>query len=156
MNTDKIISALIGLVGACGSNQKTENTDGIVLSALAFAGLHPDCSEDDIAAAVSEIHADKYAISPNCATCIMPCGNTSDYDMSRIYNAPDDIRKIKLDIISDIRLIAEKAVRSGRELPTEEIELIYRALAYVSYDIDKVYLLGILDDIRKVNQKTEG
>lgn len=29
-------------------------------------------------------------IAPDCAVCAMPCGNTSDYDMSRIYQAAYD------------------------------------------------------------------
>ena len=36
MEKNKIISALIGLIGACNNNPKTENTDRIVIKALAF------------------------------------------------------------------------------------------------------------------------
>ena len=36
MKEDKTISALIGLVGACNNNPKTENTDRVIIKALAF------------------------------------------------------------------------------------------------------------------------
>ena len=37
MEENRIISALIGLVGACNNNPKTENTDHVIIKALAFA-----------------------------------------------------------------------------------------------------------------------
>lgn len=54
MQKDKIISALIGLVGACNNNPKTENTDRLVIKALASAS-DPDAVNDT----VSEIRKEK-------------------------------------------------------------------------------------------------
>lgn len=42
MKEDKIISALIGLVGACSNNPKTAGTDSLVIKALAFPLLCPE------------------------------------------------------------------------------------------------------------------
>ena len=106
MNKDHIISALIGLVGACNNNPKTENTDTIVLKGLAF--LSGSLSYDDkiLQDIIGEIYAEKNVIAPECAVCAMPCGNTSDYDMNRIYQAEDGVRKVKLDILTKLSELA--------------------------------------------------
>ena len=130
---DRIISALIGLVGACGSNPKTENTDRVVIKALA--------AEPGDEAALAEIYAEKNAVSPGCATCAMPCGNTSDYDMGRIYAAPAEIRDLKRRIIDRLRQAARSASVGM------DCELIYKALAYVSYDLPESELNRLLEEI---------
>ena len=78
MREDGILSALIGLVGACGGNPKTANTDKVIVKALAFPLLHP---EEDVSGTVEAVRAEKNAVAPHCAHCASPCGNTSDYDM---------------------------------------------------------------------------
>lgn len=112
---DKIISALIGLVGACDNNPKTENTDRLVIKALATM-QDANAAKDMI----GEIREEKNRISPGCAVCKAPCGNTSDYDMRRIYNAKDEVRKTKLHIVSEIEETAEYVYRNT--VPTSETE----------------------------------
>lgn len=92
MEDNKIISALISLVGACNSNPKTKSTDYLLIKALAFQLTQTDADDENIQALIEEIYAEKYRIAPSCASCQEPCGNTSDYDMSRIYKAEADIR----------------------------------------------------------------
>ena len=43
-----------------------------------------DKSEADESEIVDLIHKEKFKISPNCATCQFPCGNTSDYDIMKV------------------------------------------------------------------------
>lgn len=102
MREDKIISALIGLAGACNNNPKTAITDSLVIKAMAFPSL---CSEYDDKAfheIVDDIHSEKNSVAPDCAVCTAPCGNTSDYDMCCIYEADDIIRTVKLKILHKI------------------------------------------------------
>ena len=80
MQGDRIISALIGLVGAMSNNGKTERTDSVVREA--FLRLTDGDSEEET---VQKIHAEKFAIAPDCTNCLNPCGNTSDYDMAQFY-----------------------------------------------------------------------
>lgn len=82
MQGDSIISALIGLVGAVSNNGKTEQTDRVIREA--FLCLTDAGSEEEM---VQKIHAEKFIIAPDCATCLNPCGNTSDYDMAQFYAA---------------------------------------------------------------------
>lgn len=152
MNKDHIISALIGLVGACNNNPKTENTDTIVLKALAV--LSESLSYDDKAlqGVIDEIYAEKNMIAPECATCAMPCGNTSDYDMNRIYQAEDGVRKVKLDILTKLsELASDIYCKKGPEEIQEEImETFYKALSYISYDMEKEALFTLFEEVREL------
>lgn len=123
---EKIISALIGLCGACSNNGKTENTDAIVAKAL--QNCFGETNEDAIAA---EIHSEKFTISPNCATCPTPCGNTSDYDMEKIH-AQKELKNIKTELLQEAITLTEKISVSGKtELPEE----IYLAISYFGYEL---------------------
>lgn len=155
MEEDKIISALIGLVGACNHNSKTEKTDRLVVKALAFPAFENNEKMYDVEKVVNEIHAEKHLISPGCATCQMPCGNTSDYDMSRLYNADDGIRRVKLQILSELREAAENVCQNGVTLSEGEIKLFYKALSFVSYDLKQEVLLTLLGEVQQLKEKTE-
>ena len=60
MQGDRIISALIDLVGAMSNNGKTERTDSVVREA--FLRLTDGDSEEET---VQKIHAEKFAIAPD-------------------------------------------------------------------------------------------
>ena len=97
MTGDKVISALIGLVGAVSNNGRTEQTDEVIREAF----LHlrePDRDED----MVRQIHAAKNVIAPDCAVCKNPCGNTSDYDMTQFYGADEKVVGAKQKLIETI------------------------------------------------------
>lgn len=158
MEEDKIISALIGLVGACNSNPKTDNTDFLVIKTLAFPALQPEADDQIIQALIEEIYTEKYTVAPGCATCQMPCGNTSDYDMNRIYDAEADIRDLKLKILASLQELA--AVLYCRQkldvLPEKSVEFFYKALVYISLDMGSDGLLtfwkevqGTIEEIRR-------
>jgi hypothetical protein len=131
MNNKRILSALIGLAGAVGSNGKTEHTDAIVRAALLAV---------DSDAQVELIHSEKYAISPNCETCQFPCGNTSDYDMEKFDQAPEEIRKMKEQLIEEIKRIA-----AGDRLP----DAVYKAISYLGYDLNQESYEVLLEELKK-------
>ena len=97
MQGDSIISALIGLVGAVSNNGKTEQTDSVIREA--FLCLKDADSEEEM---VQKIHAEKFIIAPDCATCLNPCGNTSDYDMTQFYAADAKVISAKRDLVETV------------------------------------------------------
>lgn len=97
MQGDSIISALIGLVGAVSNNGKTEQTDSVIREA--FLCLTDTGSEEEM---VQKIHAEKFSIAPDCATCLNPCGNTSDYDMAQFYAADAKVISAKRDLVETV------------------------------------------------------
>lgn len=152
MQKDRIISALIGLVGACNNNPKTSNTDQLILKALAYSYPYSEYGEESDQEILNEIYAEKNIIAPDCAFCAMPCGNTSDYDMHRIYNAPEEIRKAKLDILS---MLQKGAWHLYQNLNTEfdaktDYEVFYKALSYISYDMEQTALDAFIEELREI------
>ncbi|MCH5159927.1 MAG: hypothetical protein J1F66_03655 [Clostridiales bacterium] len=148
MQNDKIISVLIGLVGACSNNPKTDNTDSLVIEALAFpaSGL----SQEEI---TEKLRLEKNVISPGCATCTMPCGNTSDYDISRFYNAEKRVCCAKQQVITTICDTATHVYINKTLLTDSEIFMFYKALAYVSYDLTAEILDEFLQELQQITKK---
>lgn len=154
MREDRIISALIGLVGACNNNPKTANTDSLVIKALAFPLLRPEFDDKELQEMINDIYSEKNSIAPGCATCMAPCGNTSDYDMRRIYEADDTIRKVKLRILEKLQKLAAYAYSNQETgiIPYTGSGFFYKALSYVSYDLDEAELLGLLNEAEKIER----
>lgn len=123
MQGDRIISALIGLVGAVSNNGKTKQTDSVIREA--FLQLTDAGSEEET---VQRIHTEKLTIAPDCATCQNPCGNTSDYDMTQFYRAEEKIIAAKRNLIETIR----QKLSSSETVP----ETVYRGIAYLGYDLE--------------------
>ena len=123
MQGDRIISALIGLGGAMSNNGKTERTDSVVRKA--FLRLTDGDSEEET---VQKIHAEKFAIAPDCANCLNPCGNTSDYDMAQFYAADANVIAAKRDMIETIC----KKMGLLQNIPED----VYQGIAYLGYDLE--------------------
>lgn len=129
----KNLSALIGLCGAVGNNGKTENTDAIVREALF-------CAEDfDLR---SKIQQEKFEISPNCATCTFPCGNTSDFPMEAFDLWDENQCLLKEEIYKEILRIM-KTVQPDGVLP----DVIYKAISYIGYDLSESSHRKLLEEL---------
>ena len=90
-------------------------------------------------------------MSPGCAHCAMPCGNTSDYDMERLYGAEPRIREAKLLVLRELQALAACVWQSG-ELEAyirQDGEFFYKALATIGYDVKETDLLALLDEARE-------
>ena len=167
MKGEQIISALIGLAGAVSNNGKSENTDEVVRTALLSIRLEAaetetakpvtytsemikpkaDISEMDRSeAAESEIvdliHKEKFKISPNCATCQFPCGNTSDYDMARFNESEENIKAWKMKLIAAM----QDYLTEGNEVT----EMIYRGISFLGYELDESAYANL---INKINER---
>lgn len=137
MQGEQMISALIGLVGAVSNNGRTEQTDRVIHRA--FLQMRKGGSEQEM---VEEIHREKYAISPDCAVCRNPCGNTSDYDMARFHEASESIQNRKLELIKSIGDYLESV--QEEKLP----DLIYQGIAYLGYDLEENAYTKLIEQIR--------
>lgn len=137
---EAVIGALIGLAGACNNNPKTPQTDSLLLHALA--------GKQDAEA----VRAEKFAVAPDCAACANPCGNTSDYDMDRLYTADAEIRETKLQIITALR----KAAKGLLHVSEPETELFYKALLYVGSDLDIEPLRELLAEVQAFQRNIGG
>lgn len=135
MERDNILGALIGLVGATSNSGKTADTDRIVAEAvLAVAKYDYKKSKDEINEVIRKIHDEKYRISPGCSSCSVPCGNTSDRDMTGFWDCSDEEKGWKLDIIEMLGNIAEKYIDGSMPQLSGSF---YRGVFYLGYDMNE-------------------
>lgn len=172
---DLLTGALIGLVKACGTNPKTENTDAIVVEGLAMTSPDfsiGDLTEADLASFIAKVRDEKYTVSPGCRLCAAPCGNTSDFDMKEIAGEGKE-QKMKHELLTLIRATAVKIWKEsegstagndsvGAEasdtyggvgacaLATdpERVFFLYKALSIISYDFTCEELAPVLEEAR--------
>lgn len=83
---------------------------------------------------IRKIHDEKYRISPGCSSCSVPCGNTSDRDMTGFWDCGDEEKGWKLDIIEMLGNIAEKYIDGSM---TQLSESFYRGIFYLGYDMNE-------------------
>lgn len=152
---DKLTGALIGLAKVCGNNQKTENTDRIIIEGLFTTVTNVNFNDNTLEDMIEKVHREKDKIVPGCTACLSRCGNTDDYDMEELWNADEDIRSLKSLILFGVRGMAAYAYHAlmlGYE-DKEINEFFYRALSVVSYDLETDKLLETTLKVGEVNLK---
>lgn len=131
---DKLLGALVGLARATTSEPKTDDTDEVLNAGLRLLA-QPDVPEEKLQRMLSIVHTEKHRVAPNCAACAMPCGNTNDYNLARLWNAPQDVRALKL------RMLAA-AIRLAQQRPAGDKQTaVYRVLFTLAEDWDEALLL---------------
>lgn len=137
---ERIISALVGLCGAIEISGKTENTDVIIRNAL-LASFTDDYEQKVIA----DIHKEKFLISPNCATCANPCGNTSDYSLEKYYSKPE-LKTLKEEMMQETADLIKRL--KGCELP----DCVFQAISYFGYDLVQDSYINLTNVIKQMEK----
>ena len=153
---DELTGALIGLAKACGNNPKTENTDRIIIEGLFTTVTNVNFNAETLTAMIQAVNEKKTKVVPNCSSCMSPCGNTSNYDMKNLWNEPDeDIRSLKSLILFGIRGMAAYAYHAMVLGYTDETvnSFFYKALSFISYDLEMEHLLPVVLEVGEVNLK---
>ena len=102
---DQLTGALIGLARATdGNTQPTEDTYKLLVKGLFTTITNVNFNEVTIQALIDEVHAEKEKLVPNCSDCGAPCGRNDDYEMSKVWDADEDIRSLKSLILFGIRM----------------------------------------------------
>lgn len=105
---------------------------------------------------IQAVNEEKTKVVPNCSSCMSPCGNTSNYDMKNLWNEPDeDIRSLKSLILFGIRGMAAYAYHAMVLGYTDETvnSFFYKALSFISYDLEMEHLLPVVLEVGEVNLK---
>ena len=103
---DALLGALVGLARSTVNEPKTEDTDRVLASGLRLAA-DPDAAEDALRRMYHIVETEKHRVAPNCATCTMRCGNTDNYDLARLWNAPAEVRTLKLELLAALFALAQ-------------------------------------------------
>lgn len=144
---DKLIGSTIGLSRVCSMHKKSARTDLLILQAL-LDSTDTSLSDGTILSTLSLIQAEKSKIAPMCETCAARCGNSDDYDLSKLYYAPDEIRELKLAILHKIQKMAKDAIVKLRSGNLDEQTLIYfhKCLFALSENWDTTQLSEVLHE----------
>ena len=95
---DALTCALIGLARASRENEERLTTDSL---RLICTGL--TASTEDAEWLTQEIHREKARLSPDCSSCMHPCGRTADYDMDDMLLDSEAVRKLRGEILAALR-----------------------------------------------------
>ena len=103
---DVLLGALVGLARSTVNEPKTEDTDHVLAAGLRQAA-NADAAEEALARMTRIVETEKHRVAPNCATCTMRCGNTDNYDLARLWTAPENIRALKLRMLRCVFQLAQ-------------------------------------------------
>ena len=106
LQRDALLGALVGLARSTVNEPKTEDTDRVLTSGLRLAA-DPDAAEDALRRMYHIVETEKHRVAPNCAICTMRCGNTDNYDLARLWAAPENIRALKLRLLAAVFRLAQ-------------------------------------------------
>ena len=104
---DLLLGALVGLARSTVNEPKTEDTDHVLAAGLRLAA-NDAADEAALARMTNIVETEKHRVAPNCATCTMRCGNTDNYDLARLWNAPPETRTLKLELLSALFTLAQR------------------------------------------------
>ena len=104
-----------------------------------------------IEALIRKVRAEKERLAPGCSRCMAPCGRTADYDMQALWNAEEEVRALKLRILTDLREIAAHIAHAPaqQDEETDMYPLLYEALFKIGYDESTE---ALMTTVRKVEE----
>lgn len=134
---DALLGALVGLARSTVNEPKTEDTDRVLASGLRLAA-DPDAAEDALRRMYHIVETEKHRVAPNCAICTMRCGNTDNYDLARLWAAPENIRALKLRLLAAVFRLAQSRPDACAQ------EVIDQALFVLAEDWDEELLAPVV------------
>jgi len=137
---DTLLGALVGLARATTSEPKTDDTDEVLNAGLRLAA-QPDAPEEKLHRMLAIVQTEKHHVAPNCASCAMPCGNTADYDMARLWAAPEPVRCCKLELLEQLCRLAHRRTQTEQSLFA-----LYQSLFALAEDWDEAQLRPIVQN----------
>ena len=143
---NKLFGALIGVARSIDWYAPIEKASmDIILKVLStIASSKELLNETAIFTLTKELHLEKFRLVPDCFTCLNRCGRTDDYDMELLWNANEDVRLAKLELL-------DKILEMSKNGASSETQDRYYAKALISlgeaYDADM--LKEIIDETTK-------
>lgn len=150
---DELTGALIGLARVCSNNPKGDFTDQLIIEGLFTTVTNVNFNEDTTRQIIDKVKEEKARLAPGCTECTARCGNTDNYDMSRMWNAQEDVRSLKSLILFGIRGIAAYAYHAMVLGYTSKKvnDFFYKALFVLAEDWTIEELLPVVMEVGEVN-----
>ncbi|MBQ8975734.1 MAG: hydroxylamine reductase, partial [Oscillospiraceae bacterium] len=154
---DRLTGAMIGLARATDGNEGlvTDVTDKLIIDGLFATLSNVNFDGDFLTALTDRIHAEKERIVPQCGGCDTECGRNDDYDMSKLWNADEDIRSLKSLILFGIRGVAAYAFHAAAlgRIDKDVTRFFYKALNAIGDELGADELLPIVLEVGETNLK---
>ena len=151
---DQLTGALVGLARTTdGNTQPTENTYKLLIKGLFTTITNVNFNDVTLKALIDEVHAEKEKLVPLCGECASPCGRNDDYDMTKVWDADEDIRSLKSLILFGVRGMAAYAYHAGVLGYSDQRvnEFIAKALFAIGEEWGMDELLPIVLEVGEVN-----
>ena len=101
---DRLTGALIGLARVSnGEAHLAEDVCRLMIRALFATLTNVNFDPQALGQLIDLVHLEQERLVPGCAVCGAPCGRAEDYDMTRLWNAPEDIRSLKSLVLFGLR-----------------------------------------------------
>ena len=155
---DRLTGALIGLARATDGNEHliSRSSTDVIVESLFVTLTNVNFDNAALEKLLNRIAEEKQKMVPDCFSCASPCGKNNDYDMTKLWNAEDDIRSLKSLILFGIRGMAayayHAAVLGYQEKAVDDF--FYKALIIIGMDdfgMDE--LLPVVLEVGEVNLK---
>lgn len=150
---DELTGALIGLARASGAGVPGPKVRELITKGLFTTVTNVNFNKDSIKSLIGDVREEKSRLVPQCAHCASRCAANDEYDMSRVWNADEDIRSLKSLILFGIRSMAAYAYHADLLGYTSDdvSELFVKALCAIGEDWGMEQLLPIVTEVGRVN-----
>lgn len=150
---DRLTGALIGLARASLDNDITPEAEDIMLEGLFATLTNVNFDNASIQRMIGRVHQIKAEMSRGCAVCKAPCSRTEDYDLSEIWNAPEDIRSLKSIVLFGLRGMAAYAFHA-KALGYSDKSVsgfIFEGMCKLGYELPEDKLLELALRLGEIN-----
>ena len=155
---DRLTGALIGLARATEGNMHmvSDTTAAVVVEGLCATLTGVSATDGELLALLDRVEGEKQKLVPNCYVCASPCGRNNHYDMTQLWNAPEEIRRLKSLILFGSRSIAAYAYQAAKAGCKDDAihNFLYKALFAIGMDDwGEAELLPIAREAAEINRK---
>ena len=150
---DKLTGALVSLARIAQDNKPGPNTDRLVLEGLFTTVTNVDFDDARVQKYIDAVHAETAGLMSGCSGCTS-CGAASgDYDMSKLWNANEDVRSLKSLLLFGLRGLAAYAFHALALNYTDAKinSFFYKGLAALGEDWGMDKLLPLVIECGQVN-----
>ena len=139
---NELLGILIGLAKALDGSTGLENENTNSIFRKCLKEIENDSDEDTIRACIDLANAEKKRVAPNCFYCASPCLRTSNYDTNALNALPEELKELKLHLLSGAKALAAKT-KNDDPVIDEYIRTALLAIGYETYE--KHDLVSMLD-----------
>ena len=150
---DELTGALISLARIARDNAPDRQTDRLVLEGLFTTITNVNFNDETVRQLIRDTHSETMKLAGGCAGCTACGAAAGDYDMTRIWEADEDIRSLKSLILFGLRGMAAYAYHAMVLGYTDAAvtSCFYQGLAALGEDWGMDELLPLVIECGKVN-----